>query len=95
MADVGDTVERGAVIARLESPQLEAPWRSPRRRSSRLKRIWSRSTTPGLRITQMGATIFDVRSQFLTLWAPVLLYGTAAIYLESSRRLRLSSAHRP
>ena len=47
-----------------------------------------------VRITQMGATIFDVRSQFLTLWALVLLYGTAAIYLESSRRLRLSSAQR-
>jgi ABC-2 type transport system permease protein len=43
-----------------------------------------------VRITQMGATIFDVRTQFLTLWTLVLLYGTAAIYLESSRRLRLS-----
>jgi ABC-2 type transport system permease protein len=47
-----------------------------------------------VRITQMGATIFDVRTQFLTLWALVLLYGAAAIYLESSRRLRPSSAQR-
>ena len=47
-----------------------------------------------VRITQMGATIFDVRTQFLTLWVLVLLYGTAAIYLELSRRLRLSSSQR-
>jgi ABC-2 type transport system permease protein len=46
-----------------------------------------------VRITQMGATIVDVRGQFLTLWALVFLYGIAAIYLES-RRLRLSSAQR-
>jgi ABC-2 type transport system permease protein len=44
-----------------------------------------------VRITQMGATIVDVRSQFLTLWALVFLYGAAAIYLEFRRR-RLSSA---
>ncbi len=45
-----------------------------------------------VRITQMGATIFDVRTQYLTLWVLVLLYGTAAICLETSRRPRLSSA---
>jgi ABC-2 type transport system permease protein len=47
-----------------------------------------------VRITQMGATLADVRTQFLTLCALVLLYGAAAIYLESSRRRRLSSAQR-
>jgi ABC-2 type transport system permease protein len=47
-----------------------------------------------VRITQMGATIFDVRTQFLTLCALVLIYGTTAIYLEWSRRLRLPSAQR-
>jgi ABC-2 type transport system permease protein len=47
-----------------------------------------------VRITQMGATLADVRTQFLTLWALVLLYATAAIYLESSRRLRLARAQR-
>ena len=46
-----------------------------------------------MRITQMGATIFDVGTQFLTLWGLVALYGAAAIYLESSPRL--SSLHRP
>jgi ABC-2 type transport system permease protein len=47
-----------------------------------------------VRISQMGATLADVRTQFLTLCALVLLYGAAAIYLESSRRLRLVSAQR-
>jgi ABC-2 type transport system permease protein len=46
-----------------------------------------------VRITQMGATLADVRTQFLTLCALVLLYGAAAIYLESSRRRR--RVHRP
>jgi hypothetical protein len=40
----------------------------------------------------MGATIVDVRTQFLTLWALVLFYGTTAIYLESFRRFRLPRA---
>ncbi len=48
-----------------------------------------------VRITQMGATIADVRTQFLTLWALVLVYGAAAIYLESSRRPRVLSPQRP
>ncbi len=48
-----------------------------------------------VRITQMGATIFDVRTQYLTLWALVFLYGSAAIYLQLSRILRLLSASRP
>jgi hypothetical protein len=48
-----------------------------------------------VRVTQMGATIFDVRSQFLTLCALVLIYGTTAIYLEWSRRLGLPSASPP
>jgi ABC-2 type transport system permease protein len=47
-----------------------------------------------VRITQMGATLVDVRIQFLMLWALVLLYGTAAIYLEWSRRPWLSTAQR-
>jgi ABC-2 type transport system permease protein len=47
-----------------------------------------------VRITQMGATLVDLRTQFLTLWTLVLLYGTAAISLETSRRPRLSSAQR-
>jgi ABC-2 type transport system permease protein len=47
-----------------------------------------------VRITQMGATLADVRTQFLTLWALVLLYATAAICLESSRRLRLARVQR-
>ncbi len=47
-----------------------------------------------VRITQMGATLADVRTQFLTLWALVLVYGTAAIYLEWSRGLRHPSAQR-
>jgi ATP/maltotriose-dependent transcriptional regulator MalT len=47
-----------------------------------------------VRITQMGATIFDVRTQFLTFCALVLIYSTTAIYLEWSRKLRLPSAQR-
>jgi ABC-2 type transport system permease protein len=47
-----------------------------------------------VRITQMGATLVDVRSQFLILWALVFLYGTAAIGLEWSRRPGLPSAQR-
>ena len=47
-----------------------------------------------VRITQMGATIFDVRTPFLTLCALVLIYGTAAIYLKSSRRRPLPGAPR-
>jgi ABC-2 type transport system permease protein len=47
-----------------------------------------------VRITQMGATLADVRTQFLTLCALVLIYGTTAIYLEWSRRLRFPSAQR-
>jgi ABC-2 type transport system permease protein len=47
-----------------------------------------------VRITQMGATLADVRTQFLTLCALVLIYGTTAIYLEWSRRRSLSSAPR-
>jgi ABC-2 type transport system permease protein len=47
-----------------------------------------------MRITQMGASLVDVRTQFLTLWALVLLYGTTAIYLEWSRRPGLSTAQR-
>lgn len=47
-----------------------------------------------VRITQMGATLVDLRTQFLTLWILVLLYGTSAICLETSRRPRLSSAQR-
>jgi ABC-2 type transport system permease protein len=45
-----------------------------------------------VRITQMGATLVDVRTQFLTLWTLVLFYGTTAIYLESFRRFRLLRA---
>jgi ABC-2 type transport system permease protein len=47
-----------------------------------------------VRITQMGATLVDVRSQFLILWALVFLYGTAAIGLEWSRRPGFPSAQR-
>jgi ABC-2 type transport system permease protein len=47
-----------------------------------------------VRITQMGATIFDVRTQFLTLWGLVALYGSAAIYCSRPEDYGTSSASR-
>jgi ABC-2 type transport system permease protein len=44
-----------------------------------------------VKISQLGAPLFDARSQFLTLWALAILYGCAALALEAgSRRVRQS-----
>lgn len=38
-----------------------------------------------VKVSQMGAPLSDVRSQFLTLWALALLYGAIAVFLETIR----------
>lgn len=49
----------------------------------------STSAIDGLvKVSQLGAPLSDVRSEFLTLWALALVYGSLAVFLESRKARR-------